>query len=116
MVALIVGTPFEPLTATAVAGGGLLPLKGLADSPLPRERTVWLHEEVATISPFEHPDWHMVFTPERVVIETATGEVESLRSHPRAAFRGHVLETVWDALHRAYFNGYAIWTYLTPPS
>jgi hypothetical protein len=26
-----------------------------------------------------------------------------------------VLDTPWDALHRAYFNGYVLWTYLTTP-
>jgi hypothetical protein len=25
------------------------------------------------------------------------------------------MSTPWDALHRAYFNGYALWTYLTTP-
>jgi hypothetical protein len=25
------------------------------------------------------------------------------------------VSTPWDALHRAYFNGYALWTYLTTP-
>ncbi|SOY68859.1 conserved hypothetical protein [Cupriavidus taiwanensis] len=25
------------------------------------------------------------------------------------------METPWDTLHRAYFNGYAMWTYLTSP-
>jgi hypothetical protein len=25
------------------------------------------------------------------------------------------LETPWDPLQRAYFNGYALWTYLTTP-
>ena len=25
------------------------------------------------------------------------------------------MTTPWDALHRAYFNGYALWTYLTTP-
>ena len=34
---------------------------------------------------------------------------------PRAAFKGHSLTTPWDPLHRAYFNGYALWTYLTTP-
>ncbi|EFH80066.1 hypothetical protein [Ktedonobacter racemifer] len=106
---------YKKVTATVVAGGGLIPLKGLDDSPIPRERTVSLHEEMSYISPFGQPDWHMVFTPERVVIENATGEIVSERSNPRAAFKGHVLETVWDSLHRAYFNGYAIWTYLTTP-
>jgi len=105
----------KKVTATVVAGGGLLPMKGLGDPHNPRERTVWLHEEVSYISPFARSDWHMVFTPDRVVIETTTGDVVSERSNPRAAFRGHVLETVWDSLHRAYFNGYAIWTYLTTP-
>jgi hypothetical protein len=105
----------KQVTATVVAGGGLLPMKGLDDPPIPRERTVLLHEEASSISPFGQPDWHMVFTPDRVVIETATGDVVSERFNPRAAFTGHVLETVWDPLHRAYFNGYAIWTYLTTP-
>lgn len=106
---------FQKVTATVVSGGGLIPMKGLADSPAPRDRTVWLHEEMSFISPFGQPDWHMVFTPDRVVIKTTTGEIVSERANPRAAFRGHVLETVWDSLHRAYFNGYAIWTYLTTP-
>lgn len=106
---------FQKVTATVVAGGGLIPMKGLADSPIPRDRTVMLHEEVSFISPFGQPDWHMVFTPNRVMIQTAMGELVSERSDPRAAFKGHVLETVWDLLHRAYFNGYAIWTYLTTP-
>jgi hypothetical protein len=25
------------------------------------------------------------------------------------------MSTAWDPLHRAYFNGYALWTYLTTP-
>src|SRR5207244_12957554 len=104
---------FKKVTATVVAGGGLLPMKGLDDPHTPRERTVSLHEEVSYISPFARPDWHMVFTPDRVVIETTTCDVVSERSNPRAAFRGHVLETLWDSLHRAYFIGYAICTYVT---
>lgn len=106
---------FQKVTATVVAGGGLIPMKGLADSPTPRDRTVWLHEERSFISPFGQPDWHMMFTPDRIVIKTTADEIVSERANPRAAFRGHVLETVWDLLHRAYFNGYAIWTYLTTP-
>ncbi len=35
--------------------------------------------------------------------------------HPRASFAGHGRDTPWDPLHRAYFNGYAMWTYLTTP-
>ena len=105
------------LTATVVAGGGLLALKGLddPDPASPRERTVRLHEEVSHIRPFARPDWEMTFTPERVIIKTFSGDFVAERSNPRASFHGHVLETVWDSLHRAYFNGYTIWTYLTTP-
>ena len=37
------------------------------------------------------------------------------RAHPRDSFDGHTLTTPWDPLQRAYFNGYALWTYLTSP-
>ena len=37
------------------------------------------------------------------------------RDNPRASFAGHGMQTPWDPLHRAYFNGYALWTYLTTP-
>jgi hypothetical protein len=57
----------------------------------------------------------MTFAPERVVIETTSGIVVHERSNPRAAFAGHTLNTPWDLLHRAYFNGYARWTYLATP-
>jgi hypothetical protein len=106
---------FNKVTATVVAGGGLRPMKGLENDPNPRERTVTLHEETTYISPFGQPDWRMAFTPDRVAIETITGAIVSERTDPRAAFAGHVLETVWDSLHNAYWSGYTIWTYLTTP-
>ncbi len=106
---------FNRVTATVVAGGGLFPLKGLETDPNPREMTVTLHEETATISPFGQPDWRVSFTPDRIAIETTMGAVVRERSDPRASFAGHVLETPWDPLHRAYFSGYTIWTYLTTP-
>ena len=37
------------------------------------------------------------------------------RVDPRESFAGHELTTPWDPLQRAYFNGYALWTYLTTP-
>lgn len=37
------------------------------------------------------------------------------RDSPRTTFAGHVNETPWDRLHAAYFNAYALWTYLTQP-
>ena len=106
---------FNRVTATAVTGGGLWPMKGAGLDPSPRVMTVRLHEEWASVSPFGQPDWHTVFTPDRVAIETATAAVVQERSDPRASFTGHVMNTRWDPLHLAYFTGYATWTYLTTP-
>ncbi|MCU1259415.1 MAG: hypothetical protein JWO80_2300 [Bryobacterales bacterium] len=106
---------FNKVTATIVAGGGLLPMKGLEVDPKPLEGTVTIHEENTVITPFGQSDWQMMFAPERVVIQTASGMAVQERLNPRAAFAGHTLNTPWDLLHRAYFNGYARWTYLTTP-
>jgi hypothetical protein len=50
---------------------------------------------------------------DRIGIESLDGRIVAERDSPREAFDGHVLETPWDALDRAYFNGYAMWTYFT---
>jgi hypothetical protein len=106
---------FNKVRAMIVAGGGLLPMKGLDIDPKPLEGTVTIHEESTIIRPFGQPDWRMIFSPERVVIETTAGVVVQERSNPRAAFAGHTMSAPWDLLHRGYFNGYARWTYLTTP-
>jgi hypothetical protein len=101
--------------ATIVTGGSLWGLKGLVQDPNPRRMTVSLHEERASVKPFGDPDWHTEFTPDRIAIVRSDGSVVKERMHPRASFAGHGLDTPWDPLHRAYFNGYAMWTYLTTP-
>jgi hypothetical protein len=106
---------FNKVSATIVSGGGLLPMKGLEVDPKPLKATVTIHEESTVIGPFGQSDWRMMFAPERVVIETTAGIVVRERSNPRAAFAGHTMNTPGDLLHRAYFNGYARWTYLTTP-
>jgi hypothetical protein len=100
---------------TIVSGGELFSVKGLPQDPTPREMTVWLHEERASVEPFGAPDQRTDFTPGRVSIEKLDGRVVAERQDPRASFSGHTLETPWDPLDRAYFNGYALWTYLTTP-
>ena len=77
--------------------------------------TVSLQEEFASVAPFGQPNWRTSFRPGRVAIETLEGEVVRERDNPRASFDGHTMNTPWDPLHRAYFNGYAMWTYLTTP-
>ena len=106
---------FSSITATIVTGGGLWAMKGLVQDSNPREMTVALHEERASVAPFGQPDWRTAFTSDRIAIEMTSGDVVRERRDPRAAFAGHVMNTPWDPLHRAYFNGYAMWTYLTTP-
>jgi hypothetical protein len=101
--------------ATIVSGGGLFPLKGVMQDATPRRMTAWLHEERASVRPYGKPDQRTMFTPERIAIEKFDGALVSERYAPRDSFAGHQMGTPWDALQRAYFNGYAMWTYLTTP-
>jgi hypothetical protein len=103
------------LDATIVSGGKLWQIKGQPQDSTPRRMTVALHREWASVQPFGAPNQRSDFTPERIAIEELDGRVVAERADPRASFTGHVLETPWDPLQRAYFNGYALWTYLTTP-
>ncbi|MGW7425354.1 hypothetical protein ACWGJB_35890 [Streptomyces sp. NPDC054813] len=102
-------------TATIVSDGELFASKGLPQDLQPRRMTIGLHEERASVSPFGSPEQHTDFTPGRVAIMRSDGTVVAERLDPRKSFSGHVLDTPWDPLDRAYFNGYALWTYLTTP-
>jgi hypothetical protein len=106
---------YTKVEATIVSGGGLFALKGVPQDPAPRQMTAWLHEERSSVSPFGAPDQRTMFTPDRVAIEKLEGTVVAERRAPRDSFGGHQMNTAWDPLHRAYFNGEALWTYLTTP-
>jgi hypothetical protein len=56
-----------------------------------------------------------MFTPDRIAIEKLDGTLVAERFAPKDSFAGHQMHTHWDPLHRAYFNGEAVWTYLTTP-
>jgi hypothetical protein len=101
--------------ASIVTGGEFWGMKGLVQDRAPRLLTVSLHEERASVMPFGAADQRATFTPDRVAIEKTGGTLVAERSNPRSSFAGHVIDTAWDPLHRAYFNGYALWTYLTTP-
>src|ERR1700757_2275176 len=105
----------EKVEATIVAGGGFYPLKGMINDATPRRLTAWLHQERSSVLPFGAPDQRTMFTPERIAIEKLDGTVLAERYAPRDSFAGHQRHTHWDPLHRAYFNGEALWTYLTTP-
>ena len=106
---------YSRVRASIVTGGDLWGIKGLVQDPAPRQMTVALHHEWASVTPFGAPDQKTDFTPGRTAIEKLDGQVVTERKDPRASFEGHELTTPWDPLHRAYFNGYALWTYLTTP-
>jgi hypothetical protein len=106
---------FSSVRSTIVSGGDLFVIKGIPQDPAPREMTVWMHEEHASVAPFGAPDQRTDFTAGRIAIEKTDGSVVAERTQPRKSFEGHVLETPWDPLDRAYFNGYANWMYLTTP-
>jgi hypothetical protein len=106
---------FSRAEANVITGGGLFPLKGLMPDLSTRRMTVWLKEERASVLPFGAPDQRAAFTPERLAIEKLDGTLVAEWAHPRSNFIGHAMSTVWAPVHRAYFNGYAMWTYLNTP-
>src|ERR1700751_3866645 len=109
------GPQFDTIDATIGSGGKLWEIKGQPQDPTPRRMTVALQREWASVRPFGDADQKTDFTPEPIAIEKLDGRVVAERVNPRESFAGHSLTTPWDPLQRAYFNGYALWTYLTTP-
>ena len=106
---------FSRVESTIVSGGLLFELKGVPQDPTPRQMSAALQREWSSVRPFGADDQRTDFTPDRVAIERLDGKVIAERLQPRDSFAGHTLTTPWDPLQRAYFNGYALWTYLTSP-
>src|SRR5260221_6025920 len=77
--------------------------------------TAGLREPRPSIYPFGAPDRRTAFTSDHIAIERLDGTVVAERPHPRTSFVGHDRTTPWKPLDRAYFNGYALWGYLTMP-
>jgi hypothetical protein len=105
----------DAVSARLVQGGELWAVKGqqgVLDDVFVRAS---LHQDWESHHPFGAADRRSIFTPERVAIETTTGEVVEALERPRASFAGHTLETPWTTLQLAYFVGCAMWTYLTQP-
>ena len=106
---------YQKVEASIVTGGGFFALKGMLQDSTPRLMSVWLHEERSSVLPFGAPDQRTMFTPDRIAIEKLDGTLVAERCAPKDSFAGHQMSTPWDPLHRAYFNGEALWTYLTTP-
>ena len=106
---------FERIEAGVVTTGGLFPLKGLPTDMTKRRTTVWLHEQRASVSPFGAPDQRTSFTADRIAVEKTDGTVVAETTDLPSLFAGQGLSTPWGPLHRALFNGYAMWLYLNSP-
>ena len=106
---------FMMIEADISTGGGLFPLKGLQTDTATRPMTVWLRELRASVAPFGADDQRSAFTTGRTAIEKLDGRVVLESLTPSSMFVGHGINTPWGSLHRAYFNGYALWTYLNTP-
>ncbi len=105
----------DAVSARLVQGGALWALKGaqgVLDDVFVRAS---LHQERESHHPFGAPDRRSAFTPQRVTIETTSGDVVEALEQPRGSFAGHTLQTQWTTLQLAYFVGTAMWTYLTQP-
>jgi hypothetical protein len=106
---------YRKVEATIVSGGGFFPLKGVLADRNPRRTTVWLHEQRSSVTPYGAPDQRTMLTSDRIAIEKLDGTLVAERKAPKDSFAGHQMHTPWDALQLAYFNGEALWTYLTTP-
>jgi hypothetical protein len=105
---------FTSVKASVSVGGALWHVKGQPDALKHIRVDAHLREEQMTTH-FVDQNKRMVFTPDRVAVENEDGEVLASRENPRSAFRDEVFEAPWDDLQVAYFNSYALWTYLTIP-
>jgi hypothetical protein len=64
---------------------------------------------------FRGQDKRTTFNANSVTLQTEGRRLLQSRENPRSSFAGQVLKSQWDELYVAYFNRYALWTYLTVP-
>lgn len=103
------------LSARVSIGGALWRLKGWPDVFADARVDIDARRQRAEYIPIGGAGPHTLFEQDRVAVIADDGATREERRAPRAAFAGHVLATPWDALHLAYFSGYAMWNYLTMP-
>lgn len=104
----------KALTADLSVTGALWQLKGQAGALQQIRIEAELQRQKLTTH-FRGQNKLTTFTPDSVTLQTEGGRVLQSRANPRSSFAGQVLNTPWDELHVAYFNSYALWTYLTIP-
>lgn len=102
------------LTARLSVTGAIWQVKGKPDVLKNIQIDLTLHVE-RVITHLIGQDKRFFFTPSRVATENEQGKTLDARNEPRSFFEGHSFNTPWDDLHVAYFDSYALWTYLTIP-
>jgi hypothetical protein len=106
---------FSRLAAELTIGGAIWQLKQQQGLFTDKVFAISTQQQHLEITPFLDPNQKMVFSPDRLSLETFDGAVIEQRADPEAAFAGQVRETPWDNFHAAYFASEALWTYLTSP-
>ena len=104
----------KSLKADLSVTGGIWYVKGRPDVLKDIRIECPLHQERLTTH-FVGQNKRFVFTPHQVSVADEQGHLVESRDDPRRAFEGQSYETPWDDLHIAYFDSYALWTYLTIP-
>jgi hypothetical protein len=104
----------KAIRVTASITGAIWYLKGKPDFLKNVVLTVETGNERVAVD-FPGQDKRAIFEPNRVVIETAAGNLIQFRDDPEKSFEGQQRETPWDDIHVAYFVGEALWTYLNAP-
>ena len=67
------------------------------------------------VTDFPGQDKRSLFQPDCVVMEKVDGTLIEARTNPEESFAGQQRDTPWDDVQVAYFQGEALWTYLTAP-
>ena len=70
---------FSKIESQIVSEGKLFELKGVPQDESPRQMTVWLHEQKASLYPFGGPDQRSIFSANRVAIEKLDGKLVAER-------------------------------------
>ena len=104
----------KTITASMSITGGIWQVKSRPDVLKDIVVETSLHEE-KVVTRYRDQNRRTLFTPREIVSESEDGKLFERRPNPRASFAGQALETPWDDIHVAYFQGEALWTYLTTP-
>jgi len=104
---------FSTVSAHLKVGGVLWGVKGQGGTIENVDVKVNLLEQ--KVSHIPNDQWHTNYTPDRIAIETSSGDVVEEMYNPRLSYLGHTWATPWSNLQLAYFSGYAMWNYFNTP-